>query len=228
MHASPFHYWPLVPLVFLVLVVVGGLVIAALQIGVISYAYEKMGVSESWVTALLLGSLLGSYVNIPIAELGGGQVVTNQEFSIYGVRHVLPITHDWPGTTLAINVGGAIVPTALSIYLMIKNQVYGRALIGVAVVALVVHWMATPIEGKGIAVPIFVPPILSALVAMVLSRPAAAPLAYVSGSLGTLVGADLMNLHLLTKLGAPIASIGGAGTFDGIFLTGLLAVLLAH
>jgi uncharacterized membrane protein len=28
-------------------------------------------------------------------------------------------------------------------------------------------------------------------------------------------------------LGAPVASIGGAGTFDGIFLTGILAVLLA-
>jgi len=28
-------------------------------------------------------------------------------------------------------------------------------------------------------------------------------------------------------LGAPVASISGAGTFDGIFLTGILAVLLA-
>ncbi len=225
MHVSPFHYWPLVPLVFLLLVVVGGLVVAALQIGVISYAYEKMGVSEGWVTALLLGSLLGSYINIPIAEFGGGQIITDQEFSIYGVRHVMPVTHNWPGTVLAINVGGAIIPTALSIYLLTKNQLFGRAVIGVAIVALVVHWMAQPIEGKGIAVPIFVPPILSAVVAMILSRPSAAPLAYVSGSLGTLIGADLMNLHHLADLGAPIASIGGAGTFDGIFLTGLLAVL---
>ena len=228
MHISPFHYWPLVPLVFVILVVVGGLVIAALQIGVISYAYEKMGVSEGWVTALLLGSLLGSYINIPVADLGGGQIVTQQEFSIFGVRHVMPIVQEWPGTTLCINVGGAIIPFALSVYLVVKNGILGRSLIGIAIVALVVHAMATPIEGKGIAVPIFLPPILSALVAMILSRPAAAPLAYVSGSLGTLIGADLMNLNHLAELGAPIASIGGAGTFDGIFLTGLLAVLLAH
>ena len=139
MHVSPFHYLPLVPLIFLLLVVVGGLVIAALQIGVISYAYEKMGVSEGWVTALLLGSLLGSYINIPIAELGGGQIVTHEEFSLMGVRHVLPIVHDWPGTVLAINVGGAIIPTALSIYLMVKNQIFGRAAVGVLVVAVVVH-----------------------------------------------------------------------------------------
>ena len=31
----------------------------------------------------------------------------------------------------------------------------------------------------------------------------------------------------IKKLGAPVASIGGAGTFDGIFFTGVLAVLLA-
>jgi uncharacterized membrane protein len=28
-------------------------------------------------------------------------------------------------------------------------------------------------------------------------------------------------------LGAPVASIGGAGTFEGVFLTGIVAVLLA-
>jgi uncharacterized membrane protein len=42
-----------------------------------------------------------------------------------------------------------------------------------------------------------------------------------------LIGADLLNLRKLQGLGAPIVSIGGAGTFDGIFVTGLMAVLLA-
>ena len=40
-------------------------------------------------------------------------------------------------------------------------------------------------------------------------------------------GADLLNLDKIQGLGAPIASIGGAGTFDGVFLTGILAALLA-
>jgi uncharacterized membrane protein len=43
----------------------------------------------------------------------------------------------------------------------------------------------------------------------------------------TLIGADLLNLDAVRGLGAPVASIGGAGTFDGIFLTGIMAVLLA-
>jgi uncharacterized membrane protein len=42
-----------------------------------------------------------------------------------------------------------------------------------------------------------------------------------------LIGADLLNLGKVQGLGAPVASIGGAGTFDGIFLIGILAVLIA-
>ena len=67
----------------------------------------------------------------------------------------------------------------------------------------------------------------SAIAAALLSREDAAPLAYIAGGLGTLIGADLTNLDKVRGLGAPVASIGGAGTFDGIFLTGILAVLLA-
>jgi uncharacterized membrane protein len=72
-----------------------------------------------------------------------------------------------------------------------------------------------------------VPPAAAAIIALLLSRADAAPLAYVAGSVGTLIGADLLNLDKLQGLGAPVASIGGAGTFDGIFLSGVLAVLLA-
>jgi uncharacterized membrane protein len=92
-----------------------------------------------------------------------------------------------------------------------------------------VHMLAYPVPGVGIAVPVFVPPIATALVAVLMARENAAALAYVSGSgsLGTLIGADLLNLGAIRGLGAPVASIGGAGTFDGIFLTGIMAVLLA-
>ncbi len=84
-----------------------------------------------------------------------------------------------------------------------------------------------PVPGLGIALPVFVPAITTAVVALLLSRRQAAPLAYIGGTLGTLIGADLLNLGQIQGLGAPIASIGGAGTFDGVFLTGIVAVLFA-
>jgi uncharacterized membrane protein len=63
----------------------------------------------------------------------------------------------------------------------------------------------------------------TAIIALLLSREQAAPLAYIGG----LIGADLLNLGSARGLGAPVASIGGAGTFDGIFLIGIVAVLIA-
>ena len=94
-------------------------------------------------------------------------------------------------------------------------------------VAAICYWLSSPIAGVGIAVPVFVPALVTTIVALVLSRRRAAPLAYIAGSLGTLIGADLMNLNKLAEVNAPVASIGGAGTFDGIFLIGIVAVLIA-
>jgi uncharacterized membrane protein len=99
--------------------------------------------------------------------------------------------------------------------------------VGVAIVTMAVHGLTSPIRGVGIAVPVFIPPVIAAAIALLLSRRSAPSLAYISGSLGTLIGADLLNLGTIQSLGAPIASIGGAGRFDGIFLTGILAALLA-
>ena len=104
---------------------------------------------------------------------------------------------------------------------------YGLNLLAVAIAAAVCYSLAEPVPGLGIAMPVFVPPLATAVVALALSRRYAAPLAYISGSLGTLIGADLLNLGNIQGLGAPVASIGGAGTFDGIFVTSLVAVILA-
>ena len=97
----------------------------------------------------------------------------------------------------------------------------------IALVAAVTNHFAHPIPGLGIALPIFVPGLATAVVVLPLSRRRAAPLAYVGGNVGTPIGAGLLNLGKVDGLGAPIASIGGAGPFDGIFLAGLIAELLA-
>jgi uncharacterized membrane protein len=174
-----------------------------------------------------LGSLLGSYVNIPIAKLGSETMVTEREVTYYGMRYIVPALTNSPEVILAVNVGGAVIPTLLSIYLLSKNGLWGRGLIATAIIAAICHALAQPIRGVGIGLPIFVAPVVAAIVAMLVSWRYAAPLAYAGGSLGVLIGADLLNLDQLQGLGAPVLSIGGAGTFDGIFVTGMMAVLLA-
>jgi uncharacterized membrane protein len=90
-----------------------------------------------------------------------------------------------------------------------------------------VNRLARVVPGVGIVVPMLLPPLLAAGVALVLAFRRAPPVAYVSGTMGTLIGADLLNLGRVVEMGAPMVSIGGAGTFDGVFLTGILAGLLA-
>jgi uncharacterized membrane protein len=171
--------------------------------------------------------LVGSYFNIPLAELSGQQVMSGREITYFGMHYIVPVVVDWPGTIIAINIGGALIPGIVSLYLLAKYRLWLVGLAAIASVAAICHYLADPVPGVGIALPVLVPAVTTAIVALLLSRQRAAPLAYISGSIGTLIGADLLNLDKLQGLGAPIASIGGAGTFDGIFLTGILAVLIA-
>jgi uncharacterized membrane protein len=227
MPSSQLHYLPLSPLFFSILVGLFVLLVLLIQLGILRYAYISIGFSPGAALLLLLGTLIGSYVNIPVAELAEQQVISGREITYFGMRYVVPAVENWPGTVIAINVGGALIPTLMSIYLLAKNHLWYPGLLATACVAAVCHLLADPVPGVGIALPLLVPVFASAVAALLLSRQNAAPLAYISGSLGTLIGADLLNLDKLQGLGAPVASIGGAGTFDGVFLTGIAAVLIA-
>jgi len=224
---SQMHYLPLTPGLFGILVLLFAGLIILIQLRVLRYAYMKLGLGPGMAMLLLFGSLLGSYFNIPITVLPGRSIRSGEIVDFFGMRYVVPPVTAWPGTVLAVNVGGAVIPAVMSTYLVLRYHLWMKAAIAVAVIAIVIHSMATPVQGVGIAVPVFAPVVVTAILAFLLSREYAAPLAYIGGSMGTLIGADLSNLDKISGLGAPVASIGGAGTFDGIFLTGILAVLLA-
>lgn len=220
------HYLPMTPGSFSILVFLALVLVILIQLRILRYAYLSLGVGPGAAFLLLFGSLVGSYLNIPITELSGPPVRSGEIVDFFGMRYVVPLVTA-PSTILAVNVGGAVIPTLMSIYLVVRYELWVRAAIATAIIAFIVHSMATPVPGIGIAVPVFVPVVSVAIIALLLSREYAAPLAYIAGSVGTLIGADLLNLDKIGSLGAPIASIGGAGTFDGVFLTGILAVLLA-
>ncbi|HEY4806532.1 MAG TPA: DUF1614 domain-containing protein [Roseiarcus sp.] len=221
------HYFPVgIGVATLFFAILLGLLVL-IQIGLLGRVYAALGLDPGVATLVLFGSLIGSYINLPLVRLPEQRVVSREVVEVFGVPFLAPVTVDWPGTILAINVGGAVIPIMLSFYLLLRYDLWWLGAAATAIVAFVVHRMATPIPGVGISVPTFAPPLLAAGVALVLSRRLAAPIAYIGGSLGVLVGADLLNLGRLRSLGAPVASIGGAGTFDGIFLTGVIAVLLA-
>jgi len=204
-----------------------------LEINVISYAFMILGLSPRVALLALFASLIGSYVNIPLYTVESGPIATQTVVNNFGVLYTVPLQYASSTTTVAINVGGALVPLLIAGYALYRRpDALLPSILGTAIVAFVAHEFAYEIKGMGIALPLFIPPLAAASVALLLSnalqvRQSLHIIAYVSGVLGTLIGADLTNLDKIAYLGTPVASIGGAGTFDGVFLTGIVAVLLA-
>lgn len=224
-------------LLLLIIILVFGL--AFLFLGGIISAFMKIGFSLGDAFIVLLLSLLGSSINIPLTTLkSDSPVVQDSYVRVFGVSYRVPVRKIVRNeTVLAVNVGGAIIPVLISAYLLTKfPSSLLVAGIGILTVAFITHSVARPIRGIGIATPALIPPLTAAIVAILLSWAFNIPgcpveqcqvvTAYTGGVLGTLLGADILNLRKIKNLGAPVASIGGAGTFDGIFLSGFIALLL--
>jgi uncharacterized membrane protein len=223
-------YFPHDWFLFAVLLALLLLVIGLLFVGVVGLAFRKVGFSPVATALILIGTFLGSNINIPLFKLKSRAPIVKEEYvNFFGITYRIPQVQYGTSTLVAVNVGGALIPTGVSIYLLCRAsaQIIIYSLIGVAIVALVTHLIARPVKGVGIETPALVPPIAAAIVAFILFPGSPVIIAYVSGTLGTLIGADLSNLKAIPQLGAPVASIGGAGTFDGVFLSGIMAALLA-
>ena len=238
--------FPSHPLVFMFyLVLLFPLFLAAPYIfGYLSYL---LGLPK--VTAFLIGpliflmSLVLSPINIVIKRIRTGRqlLVFEQRYvNFFGIPFpVITPRIVMQEVVLAINVGGAIIPITMSILLllriaMVSTIYFVESLIVIAVTAAVSYASSRAIPGVGIAVPAFLPPLTSVIVTSLLVHETfmAMPIAYIGGVLGSLIGADLLRLSkelekFIEQYGATMLSIGGAGTFDGIYLSGLIASLLA-
>ncbi len=192
-----------------------------LQLGIISIAFSNLGLSTGTGILFFILCLIGSGINIPVYRR---YVEDSGEFPPY-VARMLGFPAGISEQIIAINVGGAILPVLLSLYLL-RFVPFNIFLISTLIVTVVTYVIARPVKGIGITMPALIPPVVSALVAFFLFRGNPAPLAYSAGVIGTLIGADILHLHHLQRMGRGVMSIGGAGVFDGIFLVGIISALL--
>src|SRR4051812_1818063 len=211
---SQFHYLPLTPGLFSILVFLAVGLVILIQLRILRYAYMRLGVGPGVALLLLFGSLIGSYFNIPITVLPGTPVRSGQIVDFFGMQYVVPVVVQWPGTVLAVNVGGAVIPTVMSTYLVIRYQLWLKAAIATVVIALIIHAMATPVAGIGIAVPVFAPVVATAILAFLLSREYAPPLAYIGGFFGGPIRGRLFYLFQNNGPWGPGRPVGGGGAVD--------------
>ncbi|HOV80573.1 MAG TPA: DUF1614 domain-containing protein [Bacillota bacterium] len=210
---------PLLWLVFLILLF--PFLIFVLFFQAATFSFAKLGLSPQGAVLLFSLSLIGGIINIP---------VSHRRFVVKDEQPLFPFFFYYPPKVreqiIAVNMGGAVIPAIFSLYLLLRTPLF-PTLAATIIVATAAKALARPVSGVGISLPAFIPPLVAAAVAVLLAGKDAAPVAYIAGVWGTLIGADLLNLHRFRKMGAHVLSIGGAGVFDGIFLVGVVAALLA-
>lgn len=199
-----------------------------IQIHIFEIAFAKLGLTPEATLLLLVGTLVGSGINLPLFDLhtkeSGHLVMSPGRKPVWEIFQ--PIREG--KIVIAVNVGGCLIPVCLCLYFISLQLIDPIKLIfAMAAMTALSYKISQIIPGLGVGMPIFLAPLVSATLALILDPAHAAHLAYISGVLGVLIGADILRLKNIIRLGAPIAVIGGAGTFDGIFLTGILAALLA-
>jgi len=192
---------------------------------IVTVGFEKLGFSPEATVLMLLAILIGSGINIPLGRQKLFQVEEPVFFGLFRQPRI-------KAQGLAINFGGAVIPVLLSLYFLYLGWRQGFSLepvlMAIILMIIISKFLARIIPGRGVVLPFFAPPLFAVLFALILSPSFAAPTAFISGVLGTLIGADLLNLRNVQKMGKQgFLSIGGAGVFDGIFLVGMVTALLA-
>ena len=217
---------PNIPPRFIVLFAGLALLVAAIQFGLLAVAFEKLDLSAESAYLLFITILTGSLVNLPLFSMKSERPnIEELPPQLRELYRNMPFTGK---TVVMANVGGCVVPAAFCLYLLAHHPLnIFYVTLAVAAVAALSFKTTRRVPGVGMGMPILLAPLLAALLSVALDPANAAPMAFISGTLGVLIGADLMNLREIPKMGAPFASIGGAGSFDGIFISGIVAVLLA-
>ena len=204
-----------------IFIVLSPIFLGLVYFNAITVSFGRLGLTPEGAMLLFLASLVGGMINIPLSRR---PILVQQQPFGYG-RFFFRYPPQVREQVLAINVGGAVIPILFSLYLLPRAPLL-PTLATALVVAAVCRAIARPMPGVGITMPAFVPPLVTVAAALFFARGNAAPVAYIGGTIGTLVGADLLNLPVVRRMPSQLASIGGAGVFDGVFLVGVLSVLL--
>lgn len=199
-------------------------------------AFMKLGLSPAGAAVTVLGIIFGSFVNIPIYRIEKDELQPQWTFGPLKMELEQTYRRIQSSTVIAINIGGGVIPIALAVVQLVRlsdegSEVVLPALIVTGLSIFVCWWIARPVEGIGILIPGFVPPLVSVLGTWLLlwgeDSSERAACAFLAGVAGPVIGADLLHLRTILKTPVAMMSIGGAGTFDGIVLSGVLAALLA-
>jgi len=134
-------------------------------------AFQGIGFTPLQVIVILAVTLLGSAINIPLLHISSWEdIVTVKEVQFFWITYRIPTVAPEQITTLvAVNLGGAIIPVFVSVYLLGQHISLLPQSLGALVTSIIVHLVARKVPGVGIATPAFIPPIGGALTAYLIA-----------------------------------------------------------
>jgi uncharacterized membrane protein len=233
------RFYPAGPLSVFVIILLIALVIILIPLlilGIIGAAFTRLGFSWISSLAVVLLMLFGSFVNIPLYRIKRDIIrVSHDEASVFDVCVPCTTGQVWD-TTISLNLGGAVIPVCVSLYMMYQAiLITGPSLVftvcaGIAMVGLITFFSTRLVTYAGIQVPLLIPGLTALLVGLLLAGGTglvASVTAFVSGVTGVLLGGNIANLNRIKDLEVPEVSLGGPGTFSSIFICCILPALLA-
>ncbi|RMF21660.1 MAG: DUF1614 domain-containing protein [Cyanobacteria bacterium J083] len=219
-------YLPVSLFLFLLFLFLFPFIWIAVALDVVEVAVAKLGFSPDVAFLLFAAVLVGSTINIPLYEVESDAPVL-PDFQAMWLQQFwgIPLQKIRQKTVIALNIGGGLIPVLLAIYEFTRSDPF--AILAVtAIVTIVSYYSAQVVPGIGIQMNALISPLTAAISAMLIAPSLASSVAFAGGILGTVIGADLLHLKEIERMGAGIMSIGGAGVFDGIAMCGLFALLL--
>ncbi|MBP1357571.1 MAG: DUF1614 domain-containing protein [Sulfolobus sp.] len=228
----------------LIMYIISSLIVLIVTLNYLEIIFSYLNLSKSLAIIFAIGisilSLLFSPVNIIIKrkerkkliEIGEDRIVY-----VFGIPIYFPSLRieEKFFTYIAINVGGALIPLLLSfilIYFCFISTFYNiiKLLIDVFFISLISKIFSKVVPTAGVAMNPLIPPLFSIIFTYLLfsDNIFLIPLAsYISSVSGTILGADILNLKKVMEEGAILISIGGMGTFDGIYISAIFSLLLS-
>lgn len=216
-----------------------------LPVSIVAEAFSKLGLTPAQGVLMFIAILVGRSVDLPVFTSERLVVVPRprtMNFSMdeYGrpVQVEQDAANELKKQVFSVNVGGCILPLLLSITFLIMLHLDGKAggIFGWTGFAMLMvaggcYALAKADPYTGLRVPLIMPALMTFLSVYFFVPQELRPVAaYIAGTLGTIIGGNLAPLltpRIRNSVGTPSVSIGGAGTFGGVFVAGILAVLLA-
>jgi uncharacterized membrane protein len=178
-------FLPFSIVIFIIFILLLPVLFVLFSAGAIGMAFQKLGMLPTTGVIFFLLSVLGSAINFPVQKktvpAPDQSDISGLHSFLYGVQPRF-LTQQ----VLAINLGGCILPILLCLFLLPRAPITS-IIICTVIMIIICKFLARPTPGIGIAIPAFIPPIISAILAiLVAGRANAAPVAYISGVLGSL------------------------------------------